>query len=281
MKSNSNKYKLIALDMDFTLLNEEKMISKRNKEALSKAMEKGIKIVLATARVYVSARHFAKQLNFQTPIIACNGAFIKDESKGKVLYKATVPDDVTLELVRLSHEKGLFPQLFTYDSIYTEKIINVAFRYDEYNKYLSIEDKVNVVVVNKIEDVIKKEKVEILKSIVVNDDDSGEKDIRDIRNSLRDINHATIDQSGPKYLEIVNKEASKGLALEKLSKLYGIERESIIAMGDYENDISMIEFAGLGVAMGNASESLKAKADYITGNYKDDGVAQAIEKFVL
>lgn len=276
MKFNHNKYKLIALDMDCTLLNDEKKVSPRNKEALKKAMEKGIKIVLATARVYPSARHYAKQLNFQTPIIACNGSLIKDEATGETLYKVAVPEDVNLRFIQLSREKGLHCQLFTYDSIYSEKLINAAYRYNKYNEYMGEKDKVNILIVDNMEDIAKKE--EIFQMVL---EDNDEKAMSYVRNSMCEMDNATIIQSSSKNLEAVHKGVSKGAALKILSELYGIERESIIAMGDYENDITMIEYAGLGVAMGNASEGLKAKADYITGNHNDDGVAQVIEKFVL
>jgi len=90
-----------------------------------------------------------------------------------------------------------------------------------------------------------------------------------------------VSQSLKDNLEVMNKGINKGNAIRILAEIYGINREEIIAIGDNENDISMIEYAGLGIAMGNAVDTLKERADYITGNYDEDGVAQAIEKFVL
>lgn len=280
MKENHNKFKLIALDMDCTLLNKEKKVSKRNKEALMKAMAKGVKIILTTGRIYPSARHYAKQLDIQTPIIACNGSFIKNQSTGEIIYKNPVPDDVNIEFIRLSRERQLYPDVLTYDSIYTEKLVNAAYRYSLYNNDMNDEDKINIVIVDKLEDLAKVKSGEILR-ITVADENGDGKAIDCIRDSLRKMDNATISKSADKNLEAVNKGVDKGQALKILCESYGIKREDIIAMGDQENDITMIEYAGLGIAMKNAADNVKAKADYITGCHTEDGVAQAIEKFVL
>ena len=91
----------------------------------------------------------------------------------------------------------------------------------------------------------------------------------------------SVSQSMKHNLEVMNKGVTKGNAVRILAQMYGINREEIIAIGDNENDISMIEYAGLGIAMGNAEELLKRAADHVTGDYQEDGVAEAIEKFIL
>ena len=278
MLSKTPKYKMVVMDMDNTLLNKEKQVSKRNKEALKKAMEKGVHLVVATGRIYVSARFYAKLLEINTPIIASNGAIIKEERTNNVIYKSVLKDQIAIEMVRLCRNYGLFCHLFSYDTVFTEKIINISSRYAEWNESLEGEDKINIKLVDKLEDSIKEERGKILKAVVV---DSDEDKLRAIRNEMFYSYGVSVSQSLRNNLEVMNKGVNKGNAIRILCELYGISKEEVIAIGDNENDISMIEYAGMGIAMGNAADYIKEKADYITGHYQEDGVAQAIEKFIL
>ncbi len=278
MGLNRNKYKMIVTDMDYTLLNREKTVSPRNKKALRNAMNKGVHIAVATGRIYVSAKFYARLLNIITPIIASNGAIIREGHTNKTIFKSVLSPDVAIRMIELCREKGLFCHLFSDNTVFTERIINVSSRYSEWNESLEDEDKINIEVVDKLEEVVKNEKNEIVKAVVV---DSNEDSLRYVRNSLNDTGLANISQSLKGNMEVMNKGISKGNAIKILCEIYGIDKSEVIAIGDNENDISMIEYAGLGVAVGNAAESVKEKADYITGDYLDDGVAQVIENFVL
>ncbi|HRU41225.1 MAG TPA: HAD-IIB family hydrolase, partial [Candidatus Diapherotrites archaeon] len=105
--------------------------------------------------------------------------------------------------------------------------------------------------------------------------------IQKLRDGIMETGIVSVSQSMKHNLEVMNKGVNKGNAVRILAQMYGINREEIIAIGDNENDISMIEYAGLGIAMGNAEELLKRAADHVTGDYQEDGVAEAIEKFIL
>ncbi|NLN49238.1 MAG: HAD family phosphatase [Clostridiales bacterium] len=278
MGLNSNKYKMIVTDMDYTLLNKEKTVSPRNKRALRGAMDKGVHIVVATGRIYVSAKFYARLLNIITPIIASNGAIIREGHTNKTIFKSILSTDVAIKMIQLCREKGLFCHLFSDNTVFTEKIVNVSSRYSQWNENLEDEDKIGIKVVDELEEVVRNSKNEIVKAVVV---DSNEDSLRYVRNSLNVTGLANISQSLKGNMEVMNKGISKGNAIKILCELYGIDRSNVIAIGDNENDISMIEYAGLGVAVGNAAESVKERADYITGDYLDDGVAQVIENFVL
>jgi Cof subfamily protein (haloacid dehalogenase superfamily) len=275
---------MLVTDMDYTLLNKEKRVSERNSEAFRKAIEKGVHMVVATGRIYTSARVYAKLLGVSTPIIASNGAIIREadfsnpEDTERTIFKDTLKIDAVKEMIRLSRKYGLFPHFFTEDTIYSEKLINVSLRYTEWNKYLGQEDQVQVKIVDDIEKALSQQEIKILKAVVVNED--SEK-IRGLRNEIVNTGIVTVSQSMRDNLEVMNKGVTKGNAVRILAEMYGIPREEIITIGDNENDISMIEYAGLGIAMGNAEESLKAVANYITGDYQEDGVAEAIERFIL
>ncbi|HWR60486.1 MAG TPA: Cof-type HAD-IIB family hydrolase [Clostridia bacterium] len=284
MKKGDLKYKMLVTDMDYTLLNKEKKISERNGEAFRKAIEKGVHMVVATGRIYTSARVYAKLLGVSTPIIASNGAIIREavfnnpEDTERTIFRDTLDRKALTEMIRLSRKYGLVSHFFTEDTIYAEKLVNLSLRYTEWNKYLGQEDQVRIKIVDDIEEALLKEKVGILKAVVV---DSDSEKLQGLRKDIYATELVTVSQSMKDNLEVMKKGVTKGNAVRILADMYGIGREEIIAIGDNENDISMIEYAGLGIAMGNAEEMLKSAADYITGDYMADGVAEAIERFIL
>jgi len=276
MNRDSLKYKMLVTDMDYTLLNKEKKVSDRNREALRRAREKGVHMVVATGRIYTSARIYAKLLGLDTPIIASNGAIIRDASK--TIFRDILSQDTVREMLRLCHKYGAYCHFFTEDTIYSEKLINVSLRYTEWNKYVGEEDQVKIRIVDDGEEIIEGAKSEVLKAVVFDEDDEK---IQKLRDGIMETGIVSVSQSMKHNLEVMNKGVTKGNAVRILAQIYGINREEIIAIGDNENDISMIEYAGLGIAMGNAEELLKRAADHITGDYQEDGVAEAIEKFIL
>ncbi|HNU80011.1 MAG TPA: Cof-type HAD-IIB family hydrolase [Bacillota bacterium] len=276
MNRDSLKYKMLVTDMDYTLLNKEKRVSDRNREALRRAMEKGVHMVVATGRIYTSARIYAKLLGLDTPIIASNGALIKDASK--TIFRGILSQDTVREMLRLCHKYGIYCHFFTENTIYSEKLINVSLRYTEWNKYMGEEDQVKIRIVDDGEEIIEAAKSEVLKAVVFDDDDEK---IQKLRDGIMETGIVSVSQSMKHNLEVMNKGVTKGNAVRILAQMYGINREEVIAIGDNENDISMIEYAGLGIAMGNAEECLKRAADHVTGDYQEDGVAEAIEKFIL
>ncbi|MPN29713.1 Sugar phosphatase YidA [bioreactor metagenome] len=194
------------------------------------------------------------------------------------MFQSILLDEVALEMITLCKSSGLYCHLYSQDTVYTEKIVNISQKYTEWNQSLREEDRINVRVVESLEKTVKEEKGKILKAVVVDDD---EKRLAGIRQEILSTGKVSVSQSLRDNLEVMNKGINKGNAIRILGEIYGIKREEIIAMGDNENDISMIEYAGMGIAMGNAVDDLKKKADYITACYDEDGVAQAIEKLVL
>lgn len=284
MDISKQKYKMLVTDMDYTLLNKEKKISERNSEAFRKAIEKGVHMVVATGRIYTSARVYAKLLGVSTPIIASNGAIIREaafndpQDTERTIFRDILKPEAVKEMIRLSHKYGLFCHFFTEDTIYAEKLVNISLRYTEWNKFLGQQDQVQIKIVDDIGKALLQEPVEILKAVVV---DSDIEKMQGLRNEIEATGIVSVSQSMSDNLEVMNRGVTKGNAVKILADIYGIQREEIIAIGDNENDISMIEYAGLGIAMENAEDSLKAAANYITGNYQEDGVAEAIERFLL
>lgn len=278
MTSEQNRYKMIVMDMDYTLLNKQKEVSPRNKEALAEAAKRGVHLVVATGRIYSSARFYTRLLGINTPIIASNGAIIREDYTNNIMFQSILLDEVALEMIKLCKSKGLYCHLYSQDTVYTEKVVNISQKYTEWNQSLREEDRINVRVVESLEKTVEEERGKILKAVVVDDD---EERLAGIRQGILSTGKVSVSQSLRDNLEVMNKGINKGNAIRILGEIYGIKREEIIAMGDNENDISMIEYAGMGIAMGNAVDALKEKADYITARYDEDGVAQTIEKLVL
>lgn len=271
-------YKLICLDMDGTLLNDRKEVSDRNKEAIKMAHDKGVKIAISTGRVFTSAKYYAHLLGIKAPIIASNGAYIREKDKNEVVYKAVLSEEECTKILRVL-EKYEFSLYFnTFDTIISSKSFPEGYAYLEMNNKLPEDMKLNLHVNPNLEEEFKKNDREILKAICINED---LENLKKAREEVMKLDQLEVVSSLSDNFEIMKKGVSKGNAVKILSQFYGIGREEIICMGDGENDLSMIEYAGLGIAMGNASDYIKDKADYITDFNNKDGVAKAIEKFVL
>lgn len=273
-----NKIKMIVTDMDYTLLNKEKKISEGNKKALKDAMDAGVHVVLATGRLFSSATFYARELGIKTPIIASNGAIIAESDLSEIYYKKTLPYEAGVKMINLCKERGLFCHLYTKDAIYTEKIVNISARYSEWNNALDESDRINIIVESNLLDTLVRENAHVLKAVVVAKDPVK---LAEIREEILKTGVVAVTQSLPDNIEVMDKEVSKGNSVELLAKLYNIHKDEIMAIGDNENDLSMIKYAGFGVAVGNAEQCLLDHAQHITGNYDNDGVAEVINKYVL
>lgn len=271
-------YKLICIDMDGTLLNDKKIISDRNLKAIALANKKGVKIAVCTGRIFNSAEFFSELLAVNSPVIASNGAYIIEKYKDEEIYKAILGVERCKQLLSVFHQYDIYPHYYTKDIVFTEKLIHSSSFYTEVNKTLPKHKQVKIVVVEDWDEVFHKYEKEIFKGIGVDDD---LEKIQKAKASLRDTKEFEVVSSHFNNFEAMNKGVSKGNAVKILSDYYGIDRSQVICIGDSENDLSMIEFAGLGVAMGNANQDVKMMAQYVTDSNNCDGVAKAIEKFVL
>lgn len=271
-------YKLICIDMDGTLLNDKKTISERNLRTIRLANEKGVRVAVCTGRIFTSADFFSEFLGVKSPVIASNGAYIREKDRDEVVYKATLGVQKCKKLLSVFREYDIYPHYYTSDTVFTEKLIYSSSFYEEVNKTLPKDKQVKIVLVEDWNDIFQRYESEIFKGIAVDDDIEK---IHKAKMSLRDRSDFEVVSSRFDNFEVMNKGVSKGSAVKILADYYGINSEQVICIGDSENDLSMIKFAGLGVAMGNADEDVKEAAKYITDSNNCDGVAKAIEKFVL
>lgn len=268
------KYKLVAIDMDGTLLNNENQVSNRTNEAIIKAKEKGVHIVLSTGRILKSALYYSKKLQLNNPIISCNGAIIVDET-GKIIYKKPIDSNMIKDMIKLSTEDNIYCHFYDETKFYSKmRVQEVLDFYNEGNSELNIE----VEVFKDIEDIVGKKDLNIYKFLFIDEDLDK---LKKFRGKLSKLNNINISSSWTNNVEAMATNVSKGEALRELCKILDINPEESIAIGDSENDLSMLNFAGLGVAMGNGEEKIKKEADYITDSNDNDGVAKVIEKFIL
>lgn len=274
-------YKMICVDMDGTLLNKRKKISKEDKEALKRAHdEKNIHIVITTGRLYNDASYYASLLGVKSSVISGNGAFIKDELNNKVINKSTLSKEEFKQILRACEKFNMNPNLYTTDSIYIyskiytfiEKFLMIKRPKGFKTKILNVKNK------NTWINIIEKNENYIIKGLVLSF--NRQKLMRFKEYIINKLN-LEAHMSSKFTLEINSRNTNKRTGVSSLERYYGIRREEIICIGDNENDIPMIEYAGLGVAMGNARKKVKERADFITYDNNNFGVANAINKHIF
>lgn len=265
------KYKLIVLDLDGTLTNSKKEITPRNKETLIRIQEKGVRLVLASGRPTYGIVPLANELRmneFGGFILSYNGGEIINWESGEMIYENVLPNEVVPVLYESARTSQL--AILTYDGadIVTEHSTD---------PYVQKEAFLNKMNIRETNDFLTDITLPVAKCLIVGDADKLMPLEAEL--SLRLQGQINVFRSEPYFLELVPQGIDKALSLEVLLKEIGVKQEEVIAMGDGYNDLSMIQFAGLGIAMGNAQEPVKKAANYITLSNEEDGVAEAIDKF--
>lgn len=281
-------YKMIIVDLDGTLLNDAKKVSKENADLIKRAYaEKGIITVIATGRPLAYANEICNFYGgcFGNYIIAANGAIIKDIKNDDYIHKITFTNEEILTLRNIYlEEKADYMMLYTDKQAITEANDSTNLE----NSGISFSQKKEKV--ENIENVIN-ENPNLIKLLCIVGGNTFvlEKIIKRV-NQIDGIEASVIcnylyktekDTFKSTYIDIGKTNCSKKNAIHILADKLGIKQEEIMVMGDGGNDVSMFQGAGLKIAMSNAEEYLKEKADYITTSNNESGVAKAIKKFVF
>lgn len=266
-------YKLLVLDIDGTLTNSKKEITPRVFDALKKAQEKGVKIVLASGRPTYGIVPVAKQLELEKNggyILSFNGGKIINAETNEVIYQKTLPEEMPALLYDLAQEYKVNIMTYLDETIITPKAED---------KYVEIESRINKMKVRQVEDFKSFVNFPVTKCLMVEDGDY----LAGVEQKVKARVGETLSvlRSEPFFLEVMPKNIDKAYSLGKLLEHMGLTKEEMIACGDGFNDRSMIEFAGLGVAMANAQEPVKAVADLVTVSNDEDGVAVVVEEYIL
>lgn len=265
------KYKMVVIDLDDTLLQSNKAISVKSAGLLKEIADKGIKVILASGRTVESACYYMEQLGLDFPVIGFQGACIYDCKSKKMLSEKLIDQKAALPIIKHIESLGIHCNVYSEDKVY----IKESNEWSNFYKEIFINNSV-MLEVGKLSEFIKFPMIKILMA-----DDN--KVLLKVKPEMEEVAGSDINVffSQPYFLEFTHKYATKGHALKELSESYGIKREEIIAIGDSYNDISMLEYAGLGICMGNGPEDVKKIADYVTLGNDEGGVAHVIEKFIL
>ena len=263
------KYKLMAVDIDGTLLDSQNVLRDETVTAIRLGVEKGLLFTIATGRPIQGVEQYNKRLSLDLPYITYNGAMVVMGESKEILYEQCLSFEDAKNIWALGLSCGTTIIVWSKNNLYVSALDGRAKKYGELAR-------TPPVLMDDLEAVLKAGATKMLWY------DEAENIARfetELAGRLGEgVNFHT---SKPIFLEFVDRKASKAIAMQKLGEHFGISREEMIAIGDGDNDLSMIEYAGLGIAMSNAKDSVKKRADYITLSNDEHGVAHAIYEFVL
>lgn len=279
--------KCIASDMDGTLLNSKQEVSEKNLEAIQKALNSGVEVVIATGRSYEEAISVLQESGLQLPIICANGAEIRTK-EGEVVKAHPLDHKIAKEAANVLNQEGVYYEIYTSEGTYTvdydkgvEIIIDI---FTTANPELSRElveeeaqhryEKGLVHIVDSYEPILNGEKT-IYKLLVFHKDHSF---LDEVEQKLKQIDHLEVTSSAFGNLELMNTQAQKGIALAEFVEEKGIALQDTMAVGDNYNDLSMFRVVGRSVAMGNANEEIKEQCTHVTLRNDESGVGEAILK---
>lgn len=263
-------FKLIACDLDDTLLKNDFSVSENNRKAINEVKKLGVKLVVLTGRVSAAVKPIIEELGLDEPYGSFQGAKITDPKTDSILYSCQLVKNDILDILKYAEDNDIHVNIYDDTRIYVKRLNKWSDFYESFAR------KVDIIEVGSLQDYDFKETPKVVFI------DENEKLIKAYDDILKfksdDIN---MFFSKKNFLEFTKKEATKGRALEFLAKKWNIEINEIIAIGDNFNDLSMIEYAGLGVCMENGEEDVKQRSDFITLSNENDGVAYALNKFIL
>ena len=260
--------KLIASDMDDTLLNNDRQISARNEAAIKKAIEAGIVFTLASGRMYCSMQPYAQKLGLDVPLVSYNGALVKGALSGKVYVNHPLKLETALDLLAYVKEKGHYVQVYMGDNLYVKEENDFSRMYAK---------------ISGIQPIALGEKIYHIeeapnKLLLMTAPDKFEATWKDVEGTFK--GRVDVTSSKDNYLELMEPGVNKWQAVKQLAEGFGIKPEEIMCIGDSNNDLSMIKNAGIGVAVANAKPQVQKYAKMITASNDNDGVGLAIENIL-
>ena len=287
-------YKLIAIDLDGTMLDSFGQVTENTKKAIQKTIKKGIDVIIASGRPIDSIKTIAKEIGSNKYFIAANRALIYDIQKNEVLYEKYMKKEKVLEIIKICEENSIAYNVYTDKTILATSLKYNVLYYHKENLKKQEDKRTHINIVENMYEYIQKMQEEKFLKITICDDSKTvfqsiirklEK-IKDIE--ILDVSHMSrkvIEQGTEEfpieyyYTEISSKDVDKWYAIEFLIEKLNIKKEEVITIGDNANDKKMINEAGIGIAMGQSMPQLRKLANYVTSSNSEEGVAKAIEKF--
>lgn len=267
MNSNWN-IKLIASDMDDTLLNSRNEISSGNAAAIHRALEAGLQVLIATGRMYVSAKPYVDKLGLDIPLISYNGALVKGNRSGEVFYEHPLRWETSREVLAYCRKKGYYIQAYIDDALWVKELTPFSAAYT----------KISGIPATPVGDRLYDLPRAPYKLLVMTREGEFKDAWEDIQTTFS--GSVVVTSSKDNFLELMEPGVNKWQAVTAVAERYGIGADEIMCIGDSNNDLSMIQNAALGVAVANAKPAVKAAAKWGTGDHDADGVAEAIDKLL-
>ena len=265
-------YRLIAMDLDGTLNNDEKVITAQTRAVLMEAQKKGIRLALASARPspgLYKERDILELQNYGGILMSYNGGRIVDAATGGVLFETAMDMDMTKDVLRFLETLPVTPILDDGKQFYVTDAGAFKVDYECRNNNMICSE------VGNLADFLDFAPIKILMSVQP-------ERLKEVQRQIADFlpEELTVVQTASFYLEVIPKRIDKGQGIRDICDTLGFSTEAVIAFGDAENDIPMLRAAGMGVAMGNATEAAKAAADYVTLSNNEDGIAAALRQLL-
>jgi len=260
--------RLLAIDIDGTLLTGERIPHPENVAAFDRAAQAGIQVVLASGRIALSIRDFNQKLGLNGPMICCNGGHVQ-LANGEDIVHATLDQDAVDITLAYVAEAGVHVNAYTKDLLYFNGESQWAEMYRQRVRII----RPDVVSSDEIR------KMNLLKLILIDEPKNIPIHRREMEKRLN-LKSAALTESEPEYLEVLSPNANKGLGLKALSEALGLQQGETAAIGDYLNDIEMIQWAGVGAAMGNALPEVKQAANLVVPTNEEAGVAFFIDHLI-
>lgn len=270
--------KLIVCDMDGTLLDSRKQISRVSLATLEKAREKGIFTTICSGRVHSMLTAYSRRLKIEGPLIAANGAVIFDTRDDKILFQKTIEPEAARALLMFCGQNGMdYSLLASKSSFFSRNSVRIR-RFEQYNSIARIDGLPEIPLRFFSDDYSEALSDDIYKILVYELQPGQKKQTEAYLEQHPDLAWTSSEEG---LLDISASGVNKGEGVHKLARILGISESEICVFGDYCNDIPMMERAGLPIAMGNAHDSVKKAALAVTASNDEDGVARGIEKYIL
>jgi Cof subfamily protein (haloacid dehalogenase superfamily) len=267
---SSPRIRLVALDLDGTLVGDDLVLRPRVREAVAAARANGVAVTIVTGRMFAAARPFARALGIDGPMVCYQGAAIFDAASGATLRETPVRQDVTREVLQWAHDHGVHAQCYANDTLFIEQVNRFSKRYTDLAR-------VEPVIVPSLRAAFADRPT--IKIVIVDDADRADQHLAALRALLGE--RAYLTRSHAEFVEVVDPAVNKGEALAFVAQRYGVPLDATLAVGDAWNDVPLLDAAAVGVAMGSGPPELLARADHVVADVAHDGVAEAIEKYVL
>lgn len=278
LREMGKKIRLVMTDMDGTLLNSDKRVSARTRAVIARMREQGIGFAVCTGRIPTMVEYYLKDLEITIPIVAANGAIVWDPVKGEALYSKSIDPDQAEALMDFCRENHMDYSALTLEASYFSTNSVRIKRFHAYNEISKSNGgrEMELKYLDQGHKFLKNHR--IYKMLVYELEEGQQKRAEEFMKTLPGITYTSSDA---KLWDIAAAGVSKGSGLVEEARVMGLLREQICAFGDFYNDLTLLEEAGLPVAMGNACDQLKRLAAYITKTNDEDGVADAIERLLL